>query len=72
MDEKIPRWLRPHLPLLAAGGQILWVPGLRVAEPVKITPATRQVLQMEILPTNPATRRIWQILMACRGDAGPG
>jgi tRNA(Ile)-lysidine synthase len=66
VDSKIPRWLRPHLPLLAGGGQILWVPGLRVADPVKIIPETRNVLELELSPTTPATRRVWQILLACR------
>jgi tRNA(Ile)-lysidine synthase len=66
VDSKIPRWLRPHLPLVAGGGQILWVPGLRVADPVKITPETRNVLELELEPTTPATRRVWQILLACR------
>jgi tRNA(Ile)-lysidine synthase len=67
VDEKIPRWLRPHLPLLAAGGHVLWVPGLRVADPVKITPETRRLLEVEVRPTTPATRRIWEILLAWRG-----
>jgi tRNA(Ile)-lysidine synthase len=67
VDSKIPRWLRPHLPLVASRGQILWVPGLRLAEPVKITPETRNVLEMQVAPLSPATRRLWKILLACRG-----
>jgi tRNA(Ile)-lysidine synthase len=66
VDAKIPRWLRPHLPLLAKDGQVLWVPGLRVAEPLKITPETRRLLEVEVHPTTPATRRLWEILRAWR------
>ena len=33
VDSKIPRWLRPHLPLVAGGGQIIWVPGLQAGRP---------------------------------------
>jgi tRNA(Ile)-lysidine synthase len=66
VDRKIPRWLRPHLPLVAGGGQVLWMPGLQVADPVKIIPETRKVLELELEPTTAATRRVWQILLACR------
>ncbi len=37
VDAKIPRWLRPHLPLVLSGGQIVWVAGVRPADPVKVT-----------------------------------
>jgi len=67
VDSKIPRWLRPHLPLVASRDQILWVAGLRLAEPVKITPETKNVLEMQVAPLSPATRRLWDILLACRG-----
>ena len=67
VDEKIPRWLRPHLPLVAGGGRIIWAPGLRLADPVKITPATRMVLEMEVSPTSPTARRIWEILLGFSG-----
>jgi tRNA(Ile)-lysidine synthase len=67
VDRKIPRWLRPHLPLLAAGGEVLWVPGLgAVAETAALTPETRRVLEIELAPAAPHARRIWEILLACR------
>ena len=37
VDAKIPRWLRPHLPLVTSGGRIVWVAGVRPADPVKVT-----------------------------------
>jgi tRNA(Ile)-lysidine synthase len=71
VDQKIPRWLRPHVPLVISQGQIIWVPGLRLAEPVKLTPGTRTLLEMQISPDNPHTRRIWEMLRICgQGAAG--
>jgi tRNA(Ile)-lysidine synthase len=66
VDGKIPRWLRPYLPLVVCGSRIVWVPGLRVAEEVKLTATSRNVLEMELSPGNPDTRRIWEMFLACR------
>ncbi len=71
VDRKIPRWLRPYLPLVESGGKIVWVAGLRVAEPVKIGPHTRTVLQIELSATTPAARRLWDLLQACGTRAKP-
>jgi tRNA(Ile)-lysidine synthase len=62
VDRKIPRWLRPHIPLVESAGQIVWVAGLRVAETVKLTPASRTVLEIKVSPTSADTRRLWEIL----------
>ncbi|MEW6658792.1 MAG: tRNA lysidine(34) synthetase TilS [Thermodesulfobacteriota bacterium] len=71
VNRKIPRWLRPYLPLVVSGDRIVWVAGLRVAEEVKLTAASRNVLEMELSPGNPDTRRIWEMFRACRqGAAG--
>ncbi len=67
VDAKIPRWLRPHLPLVLGGGRIVWVAGLRPADPVKVTEASRNLLSLELRPTRPETRRLWELLLACRG-----
>ncbi|MBM4272931.1 MAG: tRNA lysidine(34) synthetase TilS [Deltaproteobacteria bacterium] len=66
VNQKIPRWLRLYVPLVADARQILWVAGLRVAEPVKPTPASRRVLQLQLSPHTPPTRRLWEMLLACR------
>lgn len=66
VDRKIPRWLRPYLPLLVSGDRIVWVPGLRVAEEVKLTAASRGLLEIELSPGSADTRRIWAMLLACR------
>ena len=62
VDAKIPRWLRLHLPLVARGEEILWVAGLRLAEPVKIPPACREILEVSLTPANAVAARIWEIL----------
>ena len=62
VDAKIPRWLRPHIPLVAAAGEIVWVAGVRIAAPVKLLPDGREALEITVAPANPDTGRIWEIL----------
>jgi tRNA(Ile)-lysidine synthase len=66
VDAKIPRWLRPHLPLVAAAGEIIWVAGVRVADPVKLRPGGGERYEITVEPTNPDTARIWEILRRVR------
>jgi len=71
VDSKIPRWLRPQVPLLLSRGEIIWVAGWRPAEPVKLTPACATRLEIELTPQAPPAVRIWELLSACRrGDSG--
>jgi tRNA(Ile)-lysidine synthase len=67
VDAKIPRWLRPHIPLLAAAGEIVWVAGVRIADPVKLPPDQGEALEITLAPTNADTARIWEILRRVRG-----
>ena len=46
IDEKLPARLRGAVPLLARGREIVWLPGHRIAERFKVTPATRRVLEV--------------------------
>ena len=46
-DEKIPTVQRNLLPLLVAGGHILWVCGYRLAEEAKITPDSQRTLHLK-------------------------
>ena len=71
VDAKIPRWLRPHLPLVAAAGEIVWVAGVRLADPVKLLPASGEMLEITVTPTNPDTARIWEILRRVREGLRP-
>lgn len=44
VDAKIPRHQRPWIPVLLSQGQIIWIVGQRLAEPVKVTPETTTIL----------------------------
>ena len=66
VDAKIPRWLRPHIPLVAAAGEIVWVAGVRLADPVKLLSDSRDVLEITVAPANADTVRIWEILRRVR------
>jgi tRNA(Ile)-lysidine synthase len=46
INLKIPRTWRDHIPLLAAGDEIVWVCGRRVGDQVAVRPETRQVIQL--------------------------
>jgi tRNA(Ile)-lysidine synthase len=50
IDAKVPRWDRNRLPLVEAAGQILWVAGLRRAAAAPVTPRTRQVVEIGLIP----------------------
>ena len=48
VDEKVPRRQRGRVPLLcAADGRIAWVVGHRIAEPFKVTEATRRIVRLK-------------------------
>ena len=46
IDEKIPASLRDKIPVVAAGSEILWIPGGRMNEQYKITSTTGRVLEL--------------------------
>ena len=46
IDEKIPAEMRDRLPVVAAGSEILWIPGGRMNEKYKITSTTGRVLEL--------------------------
>ena len=48
IDAGVPRWDRNRLPLVEAGGQILWVAGLRRAAMAPITAQTREVVEIRL------------------------
>ena len=43
-EEKIPRWKRGSLYLLADGSEVLWIPGIRYSENCKVGEDTKKVL----------------------------
>ncbi len=47
-NEHLPMRARAAWPLVRSGERIVWVPGFRIAEFCRITPATRSVLKLEL------------------------
>jgi tRNA(Ile)-lysidine synthase len=50
VDLRVPRAQREGWPVVVAGSQIVWVPGLRLAESARVTPSTTVVVEIEALP----------------------
>jgi tRNA(Ile)-lysidine synthase len=48
IDEGVPRWRRGRLPLVEAGGEIIWVAGLRRGRAAPVTDATRRILEVTV------------------------
>jgi tRNA(Ile)-lysidine synthase len=49
--EGVPEAERDAVPLVVdASGRIVWVAGLRIAHWARVTPETRRVLRLELLP----------------------
>ena len=46
IDQRIPRWKRPEIPLVLSGNEILWVVGLRRGDGHPVTPETRRILEL--------------------------
>ena len=46
IDAKVPRWDRARVPVIEAGGVIIWVGGLRRAAAARVTARTRRVLEL--------------------------
>ena len=50
IGAKIPRWERGRLPLVEAGGAILWIAGVRRGREAPVTAATRSVVELILTP----------------------
>jgi tRNA(Ile)-lysidine synthase len=48
VDAHVPRHLRDMLPLVSDREEIVWIPGVTIAESKRVTPATRRQLHLEI------------------------
>lgn len=46
-DAKVPRRLRPVVPVVRDGDRVVWVAGIRLAEDARVTPATVRVAELE-------------------------
>jgi tRNA(Ile)-lysidine synthase len=54
IDAGVPRWQRPRTPLIEAGGEIVWVAGVRRGQRAPITAATTRVLELALEATGTA------------------
>jgi tRNA(Ile)-lysidine synthase len=50
VEKKVPFSVRATLPLLLAGDEILWIPGLGRSETAKIGPETEEILRLRVIP----------------------
>jgi tRNA(Ile)-lysidine synthase len=50
IDAKLPRWERARLPLIEQDGRILWVAGLRRGAAAPVTAATREIVELRLMP----------------------
>ena len=48
IDEKIPRYMRDQVPLLADGSHILWVIGHRMSDGCKLSEHTKRAVQVSV------------------------
>jgi tRNA(Ile)-lysidine synthase len=60
IDAAVPRWQRPRTPLVEAGGDIVWVAGVRRGRRAPITDATTRILELGLeaagMAPDPAVR----------------
>ena len=47
-DGKVPPTLRHRLPVIECQGEIVWIPGFRIAQGWEVRPDERQALQLQI------------------------
>jgi tRNA(Ile)-lysidine synthase len=47
IDKKIPRFLRPYVPLLVSDGRIMWVMGYAIDKRFGLTPESTSALKVE-------------------------
>lgn len=57
IDAGVPRWLRPRTPLVEAGGEIIWVAGVRRGRIAPVTAATTRVLELALEDGWPSPER---------------
>jgi tRNA(Ile)-lysidine synthase len=48
-NEGLPARARTHWPLIRSGDQIIWIPGFRIADSVRVTENTSEIIQIELI-----------------------
>ncbi|HEU5189951.1 MAG TPA: tRNA lysidine(34) synthetase TilS [Methylomirabilota bacterium] len=49
IDAGVPRWRRAGVPLVEAGGDIIWIAGIRRGRAAPVTDATRRILEVTLV-----------------------
>lgn len=57
VDRKVPRELRRRVPVVTLGDTILWVPGAAVADPFRVSSASRRLLHLYLEGAEPEVLR---------------
>ncbi len=55
INQKLPRRARPRWPLVVSGERLVWVPGLRLAHPFRLTPGTQNAIRLVLKRIQPAS-----------------
>ena len=50
INEKVPYLAREHWPVLLSDHKVVWIPGLQLGHPFRITEATQDTLRMRVVP----------------------
>lgn len=50
IEEGVPRWERPRVPMLDADGALVWIVGVRRGHAAPIAPETRRILEVTVAP----------------------
>ena len=48
INGKVPRWERERLPVVEAGGEIVWVAGVRRSARAPVGPTTQRILELRL------------------------
>src|SRR5438309_8035477 len=57
IEAKVPRWERGRVPVIEAGGMIVWVGHLRRSAAARVTARTKRVLELALVPLAQPDRR---------------
>lgn len=49
VNEKVPRRLRDRWPVVISAGEVVWLPGIRLAEGFKVSPQTDQAVTLHLV-----------------------
>lgn len=58
IDQKIPSYRRDTLPLVTSGDEIIWVAGIRIAHPYRVSDQTKMVLVLELILLRPLVNEV--------------